>query len=106
MSNLHITLNIILQLQALGLDLKGNDNDTFIAYDNLLKDINRESLIYNFQLPISKSTGLSILIIEFVDLPKSLNIRQNIINLIQETNDEPIEIKFLNSETLVANLNH
>ena len=103
MNTTQISIQIVRQLYLMGISLIDNtDNDyIFDAWYNLLTQINSQSKIKAFQLPNSHN-GISITIIEFESLPLVPNLREEILRGIEQWNDEPIDYKFLDHNTLIV----
>ena len=102
MTTTQISIQIVRQLYLMGISLLNDTENDYIfdTWYNLLTEINAQSSIKAFQLPNSHN-GLSITIIEFINLPLNVGLREEIIETIEQWNDEPIDYKFLDTNTLI-----
>lgn len=102
MDTTQISIEIVRQLYLMGISLIENKNNDYIfdAWYDLLTQINKLSPIKAFQLPNSHN-GISITIIEFEDLPLNPALIIQILSIIEQSNDEPIDYKFLDTNTLI-----
>ena len=102
MNTTQISIEIVRQLYLMGISLTNNKDNNYIfdAWYHLLTEINLKSQIKAFQLPNSHN-GISITIIEFEDLPLNPALRIQILSIIEQSNDEPIDSKFLDTNTLI-----